>query len=165
MLRMTVPRIRVRSLSSSTDRPAWARASVSASPTVTEPPPTDLHKSSFDRIVPGAHSLRLIIRFVSVAVFCSPAEVARRAAGPVTDLCHAVFRAGDDRHVPDFPPDADFLAVEVDLDRWVGRHHVDVAVEDVRVGAAEEVRHDGEGSLRRRAGAERQVEDRAQVLL
>jgi len=57
------------------------------------------------------------------------------------------------RHAKEYPdegtPDADSLAVKVDLNRRVGRHYVDIPVENIRIGAAEKVGHDGERAVRR----------------
>src|ERR1700733_9010271 len=79
-----------------------------------------------------------------VAVFGAPAQVARRAAGPAPHLAEVAGGVADDRDVPDLAAGPDLFAGEVHLDRRIRRHHVDVPVVDVRVGAAEQVRHHGE---------------------
>ena len=86
----------------------------------------------------------------------------RRVAGP-RDECGRAARAGQ-IHVAQLAAGTRLLAVHVDLDGRIVREHVEVRVIEVCVVRAQHVHHRGERG-QRRGIAQRQVEDRAQVLL
>src|SRR5580704_14137528 len=102
---------------------------------------------------------------MSRSVLLPPAEVTGRPPGAVCELArNPVVPVADYGDVADLAAGAYRLAVHVHLDGRVAGHHVDVAVVDVIVVAAEHVGHHGNRGGRRR-GAERQVQNGPQVLL
>ncbi len=82
-------------------------------------------------------------------------------AGPVAHLGEVGAERGD---VADLAAGLDGLAVHVDADAGVAGHAVQVAAVHVGCRATEDIHHDGHRRGGGR-GSERQVEDRAEVLL